>query len=117
LTPSAALGALPFAPEIVVPCAQAMMRQPRLFDAHGFRDAFNPSFTFDVKLDTGTVAARSGWVANDYLGIDQGPILLQAANHRNDFVWKHMRSVAAIRRGLERAGFTGGWLGGSAERG
>jgi hypothetical protein len=110
LTPSAALGALPFAPEIVVPCAQAMMRQPRLFDAHGFRDAFNPSFTFDVKVDTGTVAARSGWVANDYLGIDQGPILLQAANHRNDFIWRYMRRVPAIRRGLERAGFTGGWL-------
>ena len=46
----------------------------------------------------------------DYLGIDQGPILLQAANYRDDFVWRHMRRVPAIRRGLERAGFTGGWL-------
>jgi hypothetical protein len=50
-------------------------------------------------------------VAKDHLGIDQGPILLQAANYRNEFVWRHMRRVSAIRRGLSRDGFTGGWLG------
>jgi hypothetical protein len=52
-------------------------------------------------------------VAGDYLGIDQGPILLQAANYRDDFVWRSTRRVPAIRRGLERAGFTGGWLAGA----
>ena len=52
-----------------------------------------------------------GWYDTDYIGIDQGPILTMAANHRNDFVWKHMRQVPAIRRGLTLAGFTGGWLG------
>lgn len=118
LTPSAALGALPFAPEIVIPAASAMMKQPRLFDTYGFKDAFNPSFTYNATLETGTVDKTSGWVAKDYLGIDQGPILLQAANHRDDFVWRTMRQVPAIRRGLERAGFTGGWLAsGSGERG
>jgi hypothetical protein len=118
LTPSAALGALPFAPEIVIPCAQALMKRPKLFDTYGFKDAFNPSFTYNANLDTGTVDRDSGWVAKDYLGIDQGPILLQAANHRDDFVWRYMRQVPAIRRGLTRAGFTGGWLSsGSGERG
>jgi hypothetical protein len=118
LTPSAALGALPFAPEIVIPCAKALLKQPRLFDRHGFKDSFNPSFRFtDVRLETGSVDATHGWVATDYLGIDQGPILLQAANHRDDFVWRYMRRVPAIRRGLQRAGFTGGWLSGSGQRG
>lgn len=118
IAPTAALGSLPFAPEIVIPCAQALMQQPRLFDRYGFKDSFNPSFTYtNVKVDTGSVDAKDGWVAKDYLGIDQGPILLQAANYRDDFVWKYMRRVPAIRRGLERAGFTGGWLAGSAERG
>jgi hypothetical protein len=56
------------------------------------------------------VDPQSGWVANDYLGLDQGPILLQAANHRDDFIWRHMRRAPAIRRGLMRAGFAGGWL-------
>jgi hypothetical protein len=119
LTPSAALGALPFAPEIAIPAAEAMMKQPRLFDRHGFKDSFNPSFTFtDADAGTGSIDAKTGWVAKDYLGIDQGPILLQAANYRDDFVWRYIRRVPAIRRGLQRAGFTGGWLeGGSAERG
>jgi hypothetical protein len=119
LTPSAALGALPFAPEIAIPCAEAMLKWPKLFDRYGFKDAFNPSFIYSqLKPETGTIDSTSGWVAKDYLGIDQGPILLQAANYRDDFIWRHMRRVPAIRRGLERAGFTGGWLAsGPAERG
>lgn len=119
IAPTAALGSLPFAPEIVIPCADALRQQPAVFDRFGFRDSFNPSFTFtNVKMDTGTVDVRHGWVGKDYLGIDQGPILLQAANFRDDFVWRYMRRVPAIRRGLIRAGFTGGWLaGGSAQPG
>ena len=119
IAPTAALSSLPFAPEIVVPAADAMMKQPRLFDRYGFKDSFNPSFSFtDLKVETGSVDPKHGWVAKDYLGIDQGPILLQAANYRDDFVWRYMRRVPAIRRGLERAGFSGGWLAsGPAQRG
>ena len=112
LTPSAALGALPFAPEAVIPAAEAMLNYPRLYSKYGFLDAFNPSFTYgERRLETGSVDPNSGWVATDYLGIDQGPILLQAANYRNDFVWRYTRQVRAVRLGLKRAGFTGGWLG------
>src|SRR3546814_6500262 len=32
------------------------------------------------------------------------------ANYRNEFVWDIMRRDPYIRAGLERAGFTGGWL-------
>jgi hypothetical protein len=111
IAPTAALGSLPFAPEIVVPCAERLMKQPRLFGRYGFKDSFNPSFTFqDARVETGSVDPEHGWVAKDYLGIDQGPILLQAANHRSEFIWRYMRRVPAIRRGLNRAGFTGGWL-------
>jgi hypothetical protein len=119
IAPTAALGSLPFAPEIVLPCAETMLKWPGLFDRYGFKDSFNPSFTYtNLKLDTGTVDSKIGWVAKDYLGIDQGPILLQAANYRDDFIWRYMRRVPAIRRGLGRAGFTGGWLdSGRPERG
>ena len=118
IAPTAALGSLPFAPEIVVPCAEALYRRPGIFDRYGFKDSFNPSFTFaDARVATGSVDPDHGWVATDYLGIDQGPILLQAANYRDDFVWRYMRNHPAIRRGLTRAGFTGGWLSGSGERG
>jgi hypothetical protein len=119
IAPTAALGSLPFAPEIVLPCAEALLHRPGVFDRYGFKDSFNPSFTYTgVKVDTGSVDPRSGWVDKDYLGIDQGPILLQAANYRSDFVWRYMRRVPAIRLGLQRAGFTGAWLaGGPAQRG
>jgi hypothetical protein len=114
IAPTAALGSLPFAPEIVIPCAQALLNQhgERIFRKYGFLDSFNPSFRdAGARLETGSVDPQQGWVAGDYLGIDQGPILLQAANYRDDFVWRYMRRAPAIRRGLKRAGFTGGWLG------
>ena len=113
IAPTAALGSLPFAPEIVIPCAEAVLKQhgARILRKYGFADSFNPSFRDGpAKLESGSVDPRHGWVAADYLGIDQGPILLQAANYRDDFVWRYMRRVPAIRRGLKRAGFTGGWL-------
>jgi hypothetical protein len=96
-----------------------MMKRPGLFDRYGFKDSLNPSFTYSsVKSESGTVDPKNGWVAKDYLGIDQGPILLQAANYRDDFIWRYMRRVPAIRRGLQLAGFTGGWLaGGPTQRG
>jgi hypothetical protein len=119
IAPTAALGSLPFAPEIVIPCAEALMKQPGLFDHYGFKDSFNPSFTYaGMKVESGPVDPRHGWLAKDYLGIDQGPILLQAANFRDEFIWRYMRRVPAIRRGLQLAGFNGGWLAsGPARRG
>lgn len=113
IAPTAALGSLPFAPEIVVPGAQALLRLhgKRIFGSYGFLDAFNPSFRDPaVPSRSGTVDPLHGWVGRDYLGIDQGPILLQAANHRSEFVWKFMRRDRALRRGLRMAGFQGGWL-------
>lgn len=113
LSPTAALGCLPFAPEIVIPAAEALRGacDGKLYSQYGFLDAFNPSFTWtDKQLERGIVDAKHGWYDTDYIGIDQGPILLQAANYRSDFVWKYMRKAPAIRRGLTLAGFTGGWL-------
>jgi hypothetical protein len=56
------------------------------------------------------VVPGAGWVDVDYLGIDQGPIVAMIENHRSGLVWRVMRKSAYLRRALERAGFTGGWL-------
>jgi hypothetical protein len=52
-----------------------------------------------------------GWVAGDYLGIDQGPILAMIENYRSGLIWHVMRKNPYVRQGLTRAGFSGGWLG------
>jgi len=31
-------------------------------------------------------------------------------NHRNESIWQWMRACPYLRRGLEQAGFGGGWL-------
>ncbi len=112
LAPTAALASLPFAPELVVPTAEALRARygEHLYGRYGFLDAFNPSFEYDVPLVTGSIVPGKGWFASDYLGIDQGPILAMIANHRDGFVWEVMKRNPHIRRGLERAGFEGGWL-------
>jgi hypothetical protein len=118
IVPTAAGGSVAFAPEVTIPALMAMRTQygERLYTRYGFKDAFNPSFTFaDADTRGGLVDPVHGWVANDYLGIDQGPILAMMENHRNGFVWKVMRKNPHIIRGLKRIGFTGGWLDKPAE--
>ena len=113
LAPTAAGGSIPFAPEITIPALRAMRSRygDALFAKYGFLDSFNPSFTYgDVELTHGRVIDGLGWVDGDYLGIDQGPILLMSENFRSELIWSVMRKNPYIRRGLERAGFSGGWL-------
>ncbi len=113
IAPNAAVASLPFAPELVIPATQALHRRfgARLYGRYGFLDAFNPSFRrLDVPLSNGRVDPTSGWVADQYLGIDQGPILAMIANARDGLVWRTMRTSAVVRTGLARADFRGGWL-------
>jgi hypothetical protein len=114
LAPTAAGGSIAFAPEIVIPALQAMRATygTHLYAKYGFLDSFNPTLRHPVKApEKGEVFPDAGWVDDDYLGIDQGPILLMIENYRSGLVWKVMRRSPYIRKGLERAGFTGGWLG------
>ena len=113
IAPTAAVSSIAFAPEIVVPAIAALRTAAggNIYTKYGFVDAFNPSFTFtDRPLRTGKVIPDVGWVDTLYIGIDQGPIVAMIENYRSDFVWKVMRKNAYVRAGLERAGFTGGWL-------
>lgn len=112
IAPTAAAGSIAFAPEIVIPTIEAMHGKygKDIYSEYGFLDSFNPSFTFaEAPLKHGRVTA-SGWVDGDYLGIDQGPIVLMIENYRSDFIWKVMRRNPYIQKGLQRAGFSGGWL-------
>jgi hypothetical protein len=111
IAPTAAAGSIAFAPELVIPALTEMKRLygKDIYNRYGFVDAFNPSFHVQTELRTGKLVPM-GWVDTVQLGIDQGPIVLMIENWRSDFVWKVMKKNPYIRKGLERAGFTGGWL-------
>ena len=112
LAPTAAGGSIAFAPEIVIPALVAMRERygDPLFSQYGFLDAFNPTFTATSPVQHGHVVPNLGWFDNDYLGIDQGPIIAMLENYRTGLVWRYMRKSPYIILGLRRAGFTGGWL-------
>lgn len=115
LAPTAAAGSVPFAPEITIPALIAMREKygDDLFAQYGFLDAFNPTLrTPGIPLRHGRIVPGTMWVDGDYLGIDQGPILLMIENYRTELVWRYMRKNKYIVDGLCRIGFTGGWLNG-----
>jgi len=102
LAPWAAIASLPFAPEIVLPSMAHLDEAfPEMTSKYGFKCSFNPTFS---------TAASKGWISKGYYGLDQGPIVLMIENYRSGFLWQLMRRCPAIITGLQRAGFTGGWL-------
>ncbi|MEP7028260.1 MAG: glucoamylase family protein [Candidatus Eisenbacteria bacterium] len=94
ITPTAGLSSIVFTPELSIPLLHNLWNNWRgsLWGAYGFVDAFNPYY---------------GWVDSDYLGIDQGPIVLMMENYRNGSVWARTYQNLDLRTGLARASFTG----------
>jgi hypothetical protein len=110
IAPTAAISSLPFAAEIVLAATPEMYQRfgSSIYSSCGFRDAFNPSFRVSTERSRG--GKDAGWVARDYIGIDEGPILAMIENYRSQLVWRVMQADPYLREGLERAGFSGGWL-------
>ncbi len=104
IAPTAAGGSIPFASEASLAALEYMWNThaDQLIGKYGFRDAFNLTYT---------KGNPSGWFDTDYLGIDQGPILIQLQNHENEMIWNLMKQNPYLISGLKKAGFTGGWLG------
>ena len=113
IAPTALGGAVPFAPEIAIPALKRMRARygEAIYTEYGFLDSFNPTLNEPMSnLMHGRIVDGLCWVDGDYLGIDQGPIVCMIENWRTGLIWNVMRRNAHIRRGLERAGFSGGWL-------
>ncbi len=92
ITPTAAAGSIPFAPEVVVPALQNMYDAygVMLWGKYGFKDAFN---------------LGQFWWGTDYLGIDQGPIIIMIENYLNGAVWNRFMQNPYLQAGLAGAGF------------
>jgi hypothetical protein len=117
IAPTAVGGSVPFAPDATIQALKTMRARygAPLFDEYGFHDAFNPTYSLDELPPDGGHMTPKGWVDDDYLGIDQGPILTMIENHRTGLVWELMRENPYIVRGLCRADFSGGWIEGRCE--
>lgn len=104
IAPTAAGGSYAFTPDESDACLQYMWdtHYEKLVGTYGFKDAFNLTYKDEKYPD--------GWFDIDYLGIDQGPILLMMQNHDTALIWNIMKKNPYIIAGLKRAGFSGGWL-------
>jgi len=92
IAPYGPLSSLPFAPEIVIPTARAMIERygHKIWGRFGFYDAFNPTVN---------------WVNDDFIGIAQGPMLIMIENFRTGLVWNYVMKDPIIQKGLSRLGF------------
>ncbi len=105
IAPTAAISSLPFAPEVCLPTIEAMWNRWPM-GKYGFFDGYNETFT-EISRSPKAQAGYPFWVDKDYLGIDQGPIVLMIENYRSSFLWDLMKRNPYIVQGLKRAGFTG----------
>jgi len=88
LAPTALLGSVVFAPEIIIPSMRSMIERfgrKGLLGRYGTVDAFN---------------LTADWYADQFLGLDQGPIVLMIENLRSGLVWKTCMSDPLIQKGL-----------------
>jgi hypothetical protein len=92
IAPYGSLCSLPFAPEIVLPTIESMTQKygDKLWGKYGLYDAFNPT---------------ANWFDDDFLGIDQGPMLIMIENFRTGLVWDNVMKDSVIQDGLGKLGF------------
>jgi hypothetical protein len=92
VSPTAALASLPYAPAEVLQVLRHLLvaHGTRLWKEYGFVDAF---------------CERRGWVAETFLAIDQGPIVVMMENHRTGLLWRLFMSAPEVQSALVRLGF------------
>jgi len=93
IAPYGSISSLPFAPEIVFPTIKSMNKKygSKIWGKYGYYDSFN---------------LTANWVDNDFLGIDEGPMLIMIENFRTGLVWDYVMKDPVIQKGLDKLGFT-----------
>lgn len=93
IAPYGPLSSLPFAPEIVIPTIRSINEKmgDKIWGRYGYYDSFN---------------LTAGWVNDDFIGIDQGPMLIMIENFRTGLVWNYVMNDPVIQKGLQTLGFS-----------
>jgi hypothetical protein len=92
ISPTAALSSFPYAPREAMAALRHLLAAhgDKIWGDYGFVDAFCES---------------RGWVADTFLAIDQGPIIVMIENYRSGLLWRLFMGIAEIQNGLRRLGF------------
>lgn len=69
----------------------------KMYQEYGFKDAVNLSYQ------------EGGWFNPDYIGIDQGAILIMLENYQSELIWNvmkktHISSMGCAKQDLEEDG-------------
>jgi hypothetical protein len=93
ISPTAAISSIPYTPEESLKALRYFYQhKDKLLGPAGFYDAFSPQYDF--------------WVAEAYLAIDQGPILVMIENYRTGLLWNLFMQNEEVRSGLDKLKFT-----------
>ena len=94
VSPTAAVSSIPYTPEESLRAIRYFYEDQNdlLWGPAGFYDAFS--------LDGGD------WVAERYLAIDQGPMMVMIENYRSGLIWDLFMSAPEVQQGLEKLEFT-----------
>ncbi len=105
ISPWAVVASLPFAPDIVLSTLRHAVNRLKENNAvnEGFDASFNPVFKIPGKEEY-------GWVSPWKFGLNEGPMVIMIENFRSQLIWNIIKQSIFIKKGLRKAGFTGGWL-------
>jgi hypothetical protein len=92
IAPYGPMSSLPFAPEIVLPAMRSINAKNgnKIWGKYGYYDSFNTT---------------AKWIDNDFLGIDEGPMLIMIENFRTGLVWDYVMKDPIIQNGLSKLGY------------
>lgn len=93
ISPTAAISSIPYTPaESLQALHYFYKNKDKLLGPAGFYDAFSPQNNY--------------WVADAYLAIDQGPIIVMIENYRSGLMWKLFMQNEDVQEGLQKLNFS-----------
>lgn len=97
ISPTAAIASIPYSPEYSFDAMRYYYEElgDKVWGEYGFKDAFN---------------LTQDWVADSYLAIDEGPIIVMIENYRTGLIWKLFMSHPDVLNGLRKLGFVSPYL-------
>ncbi|MEW6045068.1 MAG: glucoamylase family protein [Bacillota bacterium] len=92
IAPYASIASIPFTPELSLKAIRTMLERygPLIWGKYGFVSAFN---------------GDEDWYSTEFIGIDQGDLLLMIENYRTGLIWRYFMQNEPVREALKKVGF------------